>query len=140
MRSGLELGPTRANSPAMTAAARDSSAARSVFSSSTNTRSTEVACARLATPLTSTLPFPTTSPRTDSAIALSERVMGFSIRIGEKGNVVPGLELCHGEESLLDQLYDPWAGRRFHPAPLVGAGRNHSDCLRQLVDRVSQRL
>src|ERR1700682_297744 len=136
--SGLELLISRANSPAITAAARDSSAAGKLFSSSTKTKSIEVAREMLAMPLTSMLPSPTTSPRTDSATVMSERVMGFSIRIGEKGKAIAGLELCHGEENLLDQLHGPWAGRRFHPAPLVGAGSNHPDRVRQLVDRVPQ--
>src|SRR5258708_9646555 len=140
IKSGLELFFLRANSPAITAAARDSRAARSLFSSSTNTRSAGVACAMLAIPLTLAVPSPNTSPCTASATALSERVMGFSIRIGEKGKALLGLELSHGEESLLDQLHCPWAGRRFHPAYLVGAGRHHPSCVCQLVDRLSQRL
>jgi hypothetical protein len=51
-----------------------------------------------------------------------------------------GLEWRDGEENLLDQLHRAWAGRRFHPTPLVGAGRNHPHCVCQLVDRLPQRL
>src|SRR5712692_502230 len=145
IRSGLELVLPLANSPAITAAARDSRAACRLFSSSANTRSTEVACEMLAIPLTSTASSPTTSPCTDSATVLSERFMAslytFNVYVQtRKEKLEPGLEWRDGEESLLDQLHRAWAGRRFHSAPLVGAGRNHPHCICQLVDRLPQRL
>jgi hypothetical protein len=51
-----------------------------------------------------------------------------------------GLEYSHGAEDLLGQLHCVRAGGGFGFAALVGVGGNHSDCLRELVDRVSERL
>ena len=48
------------------------------------------------------------------------------------------LKWVDGEKDLLDHFHRAGAGGGFHPAPLVGAGRDSPHRLRQLVDRVSQ--
>jgi hypothetical protein len=50
------------------------------------------------------------------------------------------LKWLHGEKGLLGQFHRAGRGGRFVSAPLVGALRDDSDRLRQLVDRLSQRL
>jgi hypothetical protein len=49
-----------------------------------------------------------------------------------------GLECSDGAEGLLDQLHGTGARGGFHFAALVGVGGNHTDCLRELVDRVPE--
>jgi hypothetical protein len=51
-----------------------------------------------------------------------------------------GLECRNGAKDLLAQLHRPGTGGGFSFAAVVGAGGNHPDCLRELVDRVSERL
>ena len=51
-----------------------------------------------------------------------------------------GLEYCHGAQDFLDQLHHPRAHRRFYSTPVVGHRRNGAGSLRQLVDRLPQRL
>jgi hypothetical protein len=46
----------------------------------------------------------------------------------------------HGAEDLLGYFHDSWPHGRLHSSALVGTGRYHSDFLRQLVGRLSQRL
>jgi len=49
-----------------------------------------------------------------------------------------GLECSDGAEDLLGQLHGARTGGGFHFAAMVGAGSNYTDCLRKLVDRVSE--
>jgi hypothetical protein len=49
-----------------------------------------------------------------------------------------GLECSNGAEDLLDQLHRAWTGSGFPFAAVVGLGGNYTDCLPELVDRVSK--
>ena len=46
----------------------------------------------------------------------------------------------YGTQDILALFYRIGPTRRFPVADLVGAGRNHTHWLRELVDRLSQRL
>lgn len=46
----------------------------------------------------------------------------------------------HGKKDILDHIYAVGCGGRIHLANLVGPGRDASHCLRELVDRIPQRL
>src|SRR5271170_6359498 len=75
MSSGLPDDNAAANSPTITAPAKDCNASAKCFSSATNTRSSGDADAMLATPSTVTLPSPTRRAPTASAISFTERFM-----------------------------------------------------------------
>jgi hypothetical protein len=49
-----------------------------------------------------------------------------------------GLEYSHGAEDLLGQLHCAGASGGFRFAAVVGLGRDYTDCLRELVDRVPE--
>ena len=49
-----------------------------------------------------------------------------------------GLEFSNGAEDLLGQLHRTGAVGGFRFASVVGLGRNHTDRLRELVDRLSE--
>jgi hypothetical protein len=54
--------------------------------------------------------------------------------------LIEGLKCWRGAKNLLDQLRCARASGRFHFAHMVGAGSNDSHHVRELVDRISQRL
>jgi hypothetical protein len=48
--------------------------------------------------------------------------------------------MWYGEKDFLDQLHRSWPRSGFHSAVVVGAGGDDPYYLRQLVDRIPQRL
>jgi len=51
-----------------------------------------------------------------------------------------GIELENATQGVLGGFYCAGPGRGFYVAVIVGLAGHHSDCLRELVGRVSQRL
>ena len=62
------------------------------------------------------------------------------IRLARERKAGPGLECWHGEENLLGRFHCVGPGRRFHPADLVGAAGNDPIAYAELVDCLPQRL
>jgi len=51
-----------------------------------------------------------------------------------------GIECPNGAQDLLGQLHRAGTSGRFHFAAMVGVVGNHTNRLRELVDRLSQRV
>ncbi len=122
MSSGLLVDDADANSPAITAPAKDRNASSKYFSSATNTRSSGDADAMLATPPTVASPSPTRRAPTASAISRTDRFIAPTV--SQQVDPTEALRAGSGAQasSLILFLSSAWSdvtgiGTRISPAP-----------------------